>query len=173
MPAIRPRPTIMSMRCGANVMIAPSTAHNAITTIDVVLCETSPKTSTEIPRIGIAASSSTNMTRAASHLLGRCPIVRGMRSAIALGSGLTATSTMRCRTVLASMPLTTGGNGLSRLRRLNWIGSQVYRAHAHRLGIDAGDGSHPHCLICGRHEGFLWRIGFRDDIHGGDLAVLA
>jgi hypothetical protein len=98
---------------GANVMIAPSTAQRAMTTIDVVLCETNPNTSTEIPRIGIDANSRTNMTRAASHLPGRCATVRGIRSAIALGSGFTATSTMRCRTVFASMPLMTGGNAFT------------------------------------------------------------
>jgi hypothetical protein len=33
---------------------------------------------------------------------------------------------------------------------------------------------HPHCLICGRHEGFLWRIDFHpDDIHGRGQAIRA
>ena len=105
----------MSMRCGANAMTVASTADSAMTTIDVVPCETSPNTSTEIPRIGMDASSRTNMTRAMAHRLGRLFTERGMRSAMTFGSGFTATSMTRWRTVFAlSKPLAARGIGDTR-----------------------------------------------------------
>ena len=69
-PAIRPRPTIMSIRCGANAISVASTATSVMVTRVTVLCATRPNTSAEIARIGIAASNSTKPSRAYSHLVG-------------------------------------------------------------------------------------------------------